>query len=754
MEKIYRDVSELEKTIREISDYKYALDESAIVAITNQKGIIQHVNDNFCKISKYSREELIGQDHRILNSGYHEKEFISELWATIANGKIWRGEIKNRAKDGIDYWVDTTIVPFLNEQGKPYQYVSIRSDITHRKKSEEVLKSTIKKISDYEYALDESAIVAITDQKGIILHVNTNFCKISKYSWEELIGQDHRIVNSGHHPKGFFKELWRTITNGEVWNGEVKNRAKDGSYYWVNTTIVPFLNADGKPYQYVSIRSEITERKRNEEELQKTIKEISDYKYALDESAIVAITDQKGIITHVNDNFCKISRFSREELLGQDHRIINSGYHSKDFMKELWRTIAKGKVWNGELKNKAKDGTYYWVDTTIVPFLNEKGKPFQYVAIRSDITERKNNEEELQKSIKEISDYKYALDESSIVAITDQKGVITHVNDNFCKISKFSREELIGQDHRIINSGFHSIDFMKELWQTIANGKVWKGEIKNKAKDGSYYWVDTTIVPFLNEQGKPFQYIAIRSDITERKKGEQELLVNSRVLENQNRQLVDFCNIVSHNLRGPLMNINALVDFISETNDEAERKEFLKAISKVSNHLNEVFEELIETVQVRQDTEIGLDEILLQHVVDKVLQGFEAQIKQSNAVIEVDFSKAPVVYYPQKYMDSMMMNLISNAFKYKSPNRDLVLKIKTEIQKGNIVLSVTDNGSGIDLEKHKNNLFKIRQTFHDHPEAKGFGLFMTKTQVESMGGSMWVESTLDKGSTFFIEIKK
>ena len=753
MEKRYRQLTEIEKTIREISDYKYALDESAIVAITDQKGIIQHVNDNFCIISKYSREELIGQDHRILNSGHHPKEFIAELWVTIASGRIWRGEIKNRAKDGIFYWVDTTIVPFLNEQGKPYQYVTIRSDITHRKKSEEVLKSTVKKISDYEYALDESAIVAITDQKGIILHVNNNFCKISKYSWDELIGQDHRILNSGFHSKDFMKELWRTIANGEVWYGEVKNRAKDGSYYWVDTTIVPFLNEQGKPYQYVSIRSEITDRKKNEEELKKTIKEISDYKYALDESAIVAITDQKGRITHVNDNFCEISKFSREELIGQDHRIINSGYHSKDFMQELWKTIANGKVWNGELKNKAKDGSYYWVDTTIVPFVNEQGKPFQYVAIRSDITERKNNEEELQKSIKEISDYKYAIDESSIVAITDQKGIISHVNDNFCKISQFSREELIGQDHRIINSGYHTQDFMQELWKTIANGKVWNGELKNKAKDGSYYWVDTTIVPFLNKEGKPFQYVAIRSDITERKRGEEELLKNSNTLENQNRQLVDFCNIVSHNLRGPMMNITALIDFIKETKDEDEKAEFFEAISKVANHLNEVFEELIETVQVRQDTEILLDEVLLQNVTDKVLLGFEAQIIQSKAKIEIDFDQFPIIRYPQKYIDSMMMNLISNAFKYRSKERDLVIKIKTEIKNDNIILSVSDNGLGIDLEKHKDNLFKIRRTFHDHPEAKGFGLFMTKTQIESMGGSIWIESLPGHGSTFFIEIK-
>ena len=311
--------------------------------------------------------------------------------------------------------------------------------------------------------------------------------------------------------------MYHTIANGQVWHGEIKNRAKDGSFYWVDTTVVPTLDKEGKPIRYVAIRADIRDRKRTEEALKESaairetaLEELSYQKFALDQHAIVAITDVQGTITSLNDKFCAISQYSREELIGQNHRILNSGHHPREFFRDMYHTIANGQVWHGEIKNRAKDGSFYWVDTTVVPTLDKEGKPIRYVAIRADISDRKRTEEALKESaairetaLEELSYQKFALDQHAIVAITDVQGTITSLNDKFCAISQYSREELIGQNHRILNSGHHPREFFRDMYHTIANGQVWHGEIKNRAKDGSFYWVDTTVVPTLDKAGKP-----------------------------------------------------------------------------------------------------------------------------------------------------------------------------------------------------------------------------------------------------------
>lgn len=493
-----------------------------------------------------------------------------------------------------------------------------------------------------------------------------------------------------------------------------------------------------------------------EDSLVKVQREISDYKYALDESSIVAITDQKGIITHVNANFCKISKYNREELIGQDHRIINSGFHPKDFIRNLWVTIASGKIWRGELKNKAKDGTYYWVDTTIVPFLNKEKKPYQYLAIRSDITFRKQVEETLEKSLKEVSDYKYALDESSIVAITDQKGLIRYANHNFCRISKFSYEELIGQDHRIINSGYHPKDFIRNLWVTIANGKIWRGELKNRAKDGSYYWVDTTIVPFLDERGKPYQYVAIRADITQRKHAEEEILVLNEELEKRvkerTEEMESFSYSVSHDLRAPLRAVNGYARILEEDYKDlfdAEGKRLLGEVQQNAKKMGTLIDDLLSFSRLGRK-EVEKSEIDMTKLTQLAIKEIEQSLPHH---AEIKLWPLLPAKADHALLQNVMINLISNAIKYSAKKDNPFIEIRSKRGDSEITYSVKDNGVGFDMQ-YSDKLFGVFQRLHSTDEfpGTGVGLAMTKRIINKHKGRIWAEGRVNEGAVFYFTI--
>lgn len=487
-------------------------------------------------------------------------------------------------------------------------------------------------------------------------------------------------------------------------------------------------------------------------------KELAAYKYALDQSCIVAITDQKGTIIHANDNFCKISKYSREELIGQDHRIINSGYHSKEFIKNIWATIAKGQIWRGELRNRAKDGTIYWVDTTIIPFLNEEGKPYQYVAIRSDITNRKNTEEYLKETLKEISDYKYALDESSIVAITDQKGIIKYVNANFCKISKYSASELIGQDHRIINSGYHSKEFIRSLWVTIANGKIWRGELKNKAKDGTIYWVDTTIIPFLNESGKPYQYVAIRSDITSRKTAEEKLNQLNEELEERVRQRTEeleaFSYSVSHDLRSPLRAVNGYArileeDYLPVLDEEGRR--LLSEVQYNAVRMGVLIDDLLDFSRLGRK-EINKSFIDMTELAASCLRELN---KGGQHKAEVKINPLHPVMADRSLMDHVWANLLSNAIKYSSAKEHPLIEVSSKAEDGQLIYSVKDNGAGFEME-YAHKLFGVFQRLHSlHEfEGSGVGLAIVQRVINRHGGTVWADGKPGEGATFYFSLQE
>ncbi len=258
------------------------------------------------------------------------------------------------------------------------------------------------------------------------------------------------------------------------------------------------------------------------------------------------------------------------------------------------------------------------------------------------------------------------------------------------------------------------------------------------------------LFPVYDSNGELTMLIGFGIDITERKILEEKQSVLVKQLSAQNTQLLDFCNIVSHNLRGPLINMSMLVSFIEESNDPEEIKLLVSKLSPVIESLNTTFNELVESIQVRQNLEIESETVVLRDTLQRALDGLEMEIERSGAEITVEMDNAPTVNFPPKYLNSIFHNLISNALKYRSPDRPLKIEIKTRKNAGSVLLTVKDNGLGLDLEKHKDSVFKIGKVFHKHPNAKGLGLYMTKAQVEAMGGKIWVESAPDKGAIFYI----
>lgn len=384
----------------------------------------------------------------------------------------------------------------------------------------------------------------------------------------------------------------------------------------------------------------------------------------------------------------------------------------------------------------------------------------QNLQLKKNEEEFKNSEQVRQLVAKQLDEQK-AFYENILnklptdIAVFDSDHKYLFVNPGAISVEEY-RKYIIGKDDyeyaEYRQRDKSTVDARREQFLRVKyTGKEIRWEDSMKGPAGNTITHLRRMFPVHDEQGKLSLVIGFGIDITDRKVMEEKQAMLVQQLSAKNTQLVDFCNIVSHNLRGPLVNMSLLVNYIEESTDTEDQVLLISKLHPVIDNLNTTFNELVESIQIKQDLEIKSEHIFLKDCVQRALEGLESIINKSGAIIEIDFDNSPSVFFPPKYLHSIFYNLISNSLKYQSPARSPRIKLTCSKLDGKALLSVSDNGLGIDLVKHSENFFKIGKVFHRHPNAKGFGLYMTKTQVEAMDGKIWVESTPDIGSTFYIE---
>lgn len=702
-------------------------------------GKFVEVNPAMVKMLGYSsKEELMAID--IKTALYFHPEDRESI---VLQEKLEEmGVFRLKKKDGSAIWVEDHGWYTLNDDGEILYHEGIMRDITERKLAEEALKESEERFK----MLFEKAPIGYQslDENGCFLDVNETWLETLGYQKEEIIGQWFGNFLTSEYIGLFEKDLIEIKEKGQI-HTEYEMRRKDGNILIIKLEGRIGHASNGGFKQTHCVILDITKQKQTEQKITQLSKGIEQ------SPASIIITDILGNIEYVNPKFTEVSGYSFSESKGKNPRFLQTGYTSKKEYAELWDTIASGNEWRGEIHNRKRNGELFWESVLISPIRNEADEIVNYMAIKEDITSRKQSDLEIMK-------LSVAIEQNpASVVITDTSGIIEYVNTKFLNTTGYEREELIGKVIRILKPGHTSEDAYVEIWNSLFSGHEWRGEHKNRKKNKEKYWESVLISPIKNDEGKITNYIILSEDISERKKMERELIAAKVKAEESDRLKSAFLANMSHEIRTPLNSILGFSDLLTDPNmDDQSRREFASLINSSGSNLLSIINDVLDISKIEAgQIQLTMSQFSAQKLINSIKNEYAYKAGLKNIKLQTDPTNPEqeiILVSDENRIKQVLVNFVGNALKFTEKG---TIEIGLKLTGNNIQFHVKDTGIGIPKEFHDKIFDRFRQVESANTRkygGNGLGLAITKNLGELLGGQIWLVSEPGEGSTFYFAL--
>ena len=498
---------------------------------------------------------------------------------------------------------------------------------------------------------------------------------------------------------------------------------------------------DGKTYRVFGTIQDITNEQNLINELQLSVEKFSSI-FSGANDAIFIIDSSSGCITDCNSISSKLTGYSHSELIGMNKFDLFPDDHKDKFKSFLNKDVTNDNYIADEIVIKTKFGTKVPVEIAHGKEIQVSNQTFLVCFFR-DISVRKNAEEKMNMLSLAASE----TTDTIIIANSDCKAV--WANNAYLELTGLSLNEILGEKPGYLSKGPDTNqDTTDKMRKAIQNKESIKVTILNYKKNKEKYWFELNITPIFDNQNNLINFVGVGRDITIKKEKELQLKKLLDVTSDQNKKLLNFSHIVSHNIRSHASNLSMVLDLMEQTVDPDEKISYISLFKEGTEKLSETIEYLNEIITIQKNTNITKTRIRLKDEIEKTKRALSLVIRESQIKIVHSIPDDFTVLAIPAYLDSILLNLFTNAIKYKSPERQAVLEIDHETDGNYTFINFKDNGLGIDLEKNGHKIFGMYKTFHGNEDAKGIGLFITKNQLKAMGGKIDVESQVGVGSTF------